>query len=103
VVTAQAKGLTKRRVINKYPVRVAMNPFASSLGLQVPEYISKSIVVSVVLGLPTLGPRLLDALKAQDMLLAGAIVLLLGLITVIGTLISDIVLMILDPRIRHAG
>jgi peptide/nickel transport system permease protein len=103
VVTAQAKGLTKARVIGKYPVRVALNPFASSIGLMVPEIISKSIIVSVVLGLPTLGPRLLDALRAQDMFLAGAIVLLLGIITVVGTLISDIVLMILDPRIRHAG
>ncbi|HZC70662.1 MAG TPA: ABC transporter permease [Jatrophihabitans sp.] len=103
VVTAQAKGLPKWRVIRKYPVRVALNPFASSIGLLVPQVVSASIIVSVVLGLPTLGPRLLDALKAQDMFLAGAIVLFLGLLTVVGTLISDIVLMVLDPRIRHAG
>lgn len=103
VVTAQAKGLTKWRLIGKYPVRVALNPFASSIGLLVPQVISSTIIVSIVLDLPTLGPRLLDALRAQDMFLAGAIVLILGVLTVVGTLISDIVLMILDPRIRHAG
>lgn len=103
LVTARAKGLSKWRAITKYPVRVAMNPFASSIGLLLPQMISGTIIVSIVLGLPTLGPRLLDALRTQDMFLAGGIVLLLGLLTVVGTLISDIVLMIIDPRIRHAG
>lgn len=102
VVTAQAKGLSKWRVIGKYPVRVAMNPFASSIGLLLPEIISGSIIVSIVLSLPTLGPRLYEALVAQDMFLAGAIVLMLGALTIVGTLISDLVLMVLDPRIRHA-
>jgi peptide/nickel transport system permease protein len=102
VITARAKGLPERRVVAKYPVRVALNPFASSLGFLFPQVVSGSIVVSIVLSLPTVGPLLLRALQAQDMFLAGAIVLLLGVMTVIGTLVSDLVLMWLDPRIRHA-
>jgi peptide/nickel transport system permease protein len=102
VITARAKGLSERRVIAKYPVRVALNPFASSIGFIFPQIVSGSIVVSIVLSLPTVGPLLLRSLQAQDMYLAGAIVLLLGVMTVIGTLISDLVLMWLDPRIRHA-
>jgi peptide/nickel transport system permease protein len=102
VITARAKGLTERRVVARYPVRVALNPFASSIGFLFPQVVSGSIVVSIVLSLPTVGPLLLRALQAQDMYLAGAIVLLLGVMTVIGTLVSDLVLMWLDPRIRHA-
>jgi peptide/nickel transport system permease protein len=102
VITARAKGLSERRMVAKYPVRVALNPFASSIGFLFPHIVSGSIVVSIVLSLPTVGPLLLRALQAQDMFLAGAIVLLLGVMTVIGTLISDLVLMWLDPRIRHA-
>jgi peptide/nickel transport system permease protein len=102
VITARAKGLAERRVVAKYPVRVALNPFASSIGFLFPQVVSGAIVVSIVLSLPTVGPLLLRALQAQDMYLAGAIVLLLGVLTVIGTLISDLVLMWLDPRIRHA-
>jgi peptide/nickel transport system permease protein len=101
VVTARAKGLSERRLVAKYPVRVALNPFASSIGFLFPQVVSGAIVVSIVLSLPTVGPLLLRALQAQDMYLAGAIVLLLGVMTVIGTLISDLVLMWLDPRIRH--
>lgn len=101
VVTARAKGVSERRVVAKYPVRVALNPFASSIGFLFPQVVSGAIVVSIVLSLPTVGPLLLRALQAQDMYLAGAIVLLLGVMTVIGTLISDLVLMWLDPRIRH--
>jgi peptide/nickel transport system permease protein len=101
VVTARAKGLSERRLVAKYPVRVALNPFASSIGFLFPHVVSGTIVVSIVLSLPTVGPLLLRALQAQDMYLAGAIVLLLGVMTVIGTLISDLVLMWLDPRIRH--
>lgn len=103
VVTAQAKGLSRWRMIIKYPTRVALNPFASTIGLQFRSVVSDTIIVSVVLGLPTLGPILLDALRAQDMFLAGAIILLLGVITIVGTLISDLILVALDPRIRHAG
>jgi peptide/nickel transport system permease protein len=102
VITARAKGLSERRLVAKYPVRVALNPFASSIGFLFPQVVSGAIVVSIVLSLPTVGPLLLRALQAQDMYLAGAIVLLLGVMTVIGTLISDLVLMWLDPRIRHA-
>ena len=100
VVTARSKGLTEARVILKYPVRLALNPFASTIGYTLPYIVSGSIIVSLVLGLPTVGPLLLKALISQDMFLAGTIVLLLGVVTVIGTLISDIVLVWIDPRIR---
>jgi peptide/nickel transport system permease protein len=100
VVTARSKGLSELRVILKYPVRLALNPFASTIGYTLPYIVSGSIIVSLVLGLPTVGPLLLRALIAQDMFLAGTIVLLLGLMTVIGTLISDIILVWVDPRIR---
>jgi peptide/nickel transport system permease protein len=100
VVTARAKGLTELKVILKYPVRVALNPFISTLGYIFPYLVSGSIIVSVVLSLPTVGPLLLKALIAQDMFLAGTIVLLLGIMTVIGTLISDILLVLIDPRIQ---
>jgi peptide/nickel transport system permease protein len=100
VVTARAKGLSEWRVIMKYPVRVALNPFASSIGYIFPHIVSGSIIVSLVLALPTVGPLLLRALVAQDMFLAGTIVLLLGVLTVIGTFVSDLLLMWIDPRIR---
>ncbi|MBV9538396.1 MAG: ABC transporter permease [Acetobacteraceae bacterium] len=103
VVTARAKGLPERRVILKYPVRAALNPFASSCAYVFPSLVSGSIIVSLVLGLPTVGPLLLQALLAQDMYLAGAIVLLLGVLTVFGTLISDLVLMWVEPRLRLTG
>lgn len=100
VVTARAKGLSEWRVIFKYPVRVALNPFVSTIGYIFPYIVSGSIIVSLVLSLPTVGPLLLKALIAQDMFLAGTIVLLLGVMTVIGTLISDLLLIWIDPRIR---
>ena len=100
VVTARSKGLPERTVVLKYPVRVALNPFASTIGYTLPYIVSGSIIVSLVLGLPTVGPLLLKALIAQDMFLAGTIVLLLGVMTVAGTLISDILLVWIDPRIR---
>ena len=100
VVTARAKGLSELRTILKYPVRVALNPFISTIGYTLPFLVSGSIIVSIVLSLPTVGPLLLKALIAQDMFLAGTIVLLLGLMTVIGTLVSDILLVWIDPRIR---
>jgi peptide/nickel transport system permease protein len=103
VVTARAKGLPERRLVRKYPVRVALNPFASSIGSYVPRIVSGSVIVSLVLNLPTLGPLLVSSLVSQDMVLAGTIILLLGVMTVVLTLVSDIVLMFLDPRIRHRG
>jgi peptide/nickel transport system permease protein len=103
VITARAKGLSEMRVIMKYPVRAALNPFASTIGYIFPFIVSGSIIVSLVLGLPTVGPLLLKALVAQDMFLAGTIVLLLGVLTVVGTFISDLLLMWIDPRIRLEG
>jgi peptide/nickel transport system permease protein len=100
VVTARARGLPERRVIMKYPVRAALNPFASTIGYLLPFVVSGSIIVSVVLSLPTVGPLLLRSLVSQDMLLGSTIILLLGILTVIGTLISDLLLMWIDPRIR---
>jgi peptide/nickel transport system permease protein len=87
----------------KYPVRVALNPFASTVGYILPYIVSGSIIVSVVLSLPTVGPLLLRALLAQDMYLAGTIIMLIGAMTVIGTLISDLILVWIDPRVRFAG
>ncbi|MEJ5197419.1 MAG: ABC transporter permease [Anaerolineae bacterium] len=100
VMTARARGLSETRVILKYPVRVALNPFISTIGYLLPYIVSGSIIVSLVLSLPTVGPLLLKALIAQDMFLAGTIILLLGVLTVIGTFISDLLLMWVDPRIR---
>lgn len=100
VMTARARGLSETRVIMKYPVRVALNPFVSTIGYLFPYVVSGSIIVSLVLSLPTVGPLLLKALIAQDMFLAGTIVLMLGVMTVIGTFVSDLLLMWIDPRIR---
>jgi peptide/nickel transport system permease protein len=101
VVTARAKGLPENRVIVKYPVRAALNPFASSIAYLFPYLVSGSVIVSIVLSLPTVGPLLVKSLIAQDMFLAGTIILLLGALTVVGTFVSDLVLMWIDPRIRH--
>lgn len=101
VVTARAKGLSEMRTVLKYPVRAALNPFASNLAYQFPQLISGGIIISIVLGLPTVGPLLVKSLVAKDMFLAGTIVLLLGVLTVIGTFISDLVLMWVEPRLRH--
>ncbi|ETX09105.1 ABC transporter permease [Candidatus Entotheonella palauensis] len=100
VVTARAKGLSEWQVIFKYPLRVALNPLISTIGYLLPLIVSGSIIVSVVMNLPTMGPLLLKALLAQDMFLAGTIVLLIGIMTVIGTFISDLLLAWVDPRIR---
>ena len=100
VITARAKGLPEWRVIMKYPVRMAMNPLVSTLGYLLPFLISGSIIVSVVLNLPTEGPLLLRALLTEDLFISASIVLVLGAMTVIGTFLSDILLGMLDPRIR---
>lgn len=99
VVTARAKGVEERTLLWKYPVRLAMNPFISTVGWLLPSIISGSTIVSVVLSLPTAGPLLLFSLTSQDMYLAGSFVLLLSSLTVIGTFVSDILLAMLDPRI----
>ena len=100
VTTARAKGLPELKLILKYPVRVALNPLISTVGYILPFLISGSVIVSVVLSLPTVGPLLLQGLLNQDMLLAGTIIMMLGLMTIIGTLLSDILLVLIDPRIR---
>ncbi len=100
VITARAKGLSEWKLIFKYPVRLALNPLVSTLGYLLPFLMSGSIIVSVVLNLPTEGPLLLRALLAEDLFVSATIVLLLGILTVIGTLLSDILLGLLDPRIR---
>lgn len=101
VEAARAKGLGETFLIWKYPVRVALNPFVSSIGNILPQLISGATIVSVVLNLPTTGPLLLRALLSQDMFLAGSFLLILSVLTVLGTLISDILLAMLDPRIRY--
>jgi peptide/nickel transport system permease protein len=101
VAAARAKGLSETKLIWKYPVRIAINPFISSVGSVLPELISGAAIVSVVLSLPTTGPLMLNALLTQDMFLAGGFLLMLTLLSLLGTLISDILLAILDPRIRQ--
>jgi peptide/nickel transport system permease protein len=101
VVTARAKGLSEFRLLMKYPVRVALNPFVSTVGWYLPVLISGATVTAIVLSLPTTGPLLVQSLMSQDMYLAGSFVLMLSTLTVIGTLVSDILLALLDPRIRY--
>ena len=103
VLTARSKGLRGWRVIVKYPVRVALNPFISGIGGVLPSLVSGSVIVSFVLSLPTLGPLLLNAIQRQDMYLAGTIILMLGALTVLGFLISDLMLVLVDPRIKFEG
>lgn len=100
VVTARAKGLPEHQVLLRYPVRIALNPFVSAIGWVLPQLISGVTITAIVLNLPTAGPLLLRALISQDMYLAGSFILLMGLLTLIGMLISDLLLAALDPRIR---
>lgn len=103
LITALARGMPLWRAILKYPVRVALNPFISTIGYILPYVVSGSVIVSLVLGLPTVGPVLYKSLVAQDLFLAGSIVLMLGILTVVGTLLSDLLLIAIDPRIRLGG
>ena len=100
VVTARAKGLDEFTLLMRYPVRMALNPFVSTIGWILPQVVSGSVIVAVVLNLPIAGPMLLQSLLSQDMYLAGAFLVLLCCLTVIGTLISDLLLALIDPRIR---
>ncbi|WP_394149606.1 ABC transporter permease [Vibrio maritimus] len=100
VITARAKGMSETKLIFKYPVRVALNPFISTIGWILPTLISGEIIVSVVMNLPTTGPMLLRSLLVQDMYLAGSIILIVSVLTIIGTLISDLLLAWVDPRVR---
>ena len=103
VVTARAKGLHPFKVLVKYPLRMALNPFIADIGNLLPQVISGSAIVSVVLSLPTTGPMMLRALQSQDMYLAGSFLMFLALLTVIGVFLSDLALVALDPRIRLEG
>ncbi|HEX2620705.1 MAG TPA: ABC transporter permease [Phototrophicaceae bacterium] len=102
VDAARAKGLSERRLLWKYPVRYALNPFISTIGWSLPGLVAGEVIVSIVLNLPTSGPVLFNALKEQDMYVAAGFILVLSSLTVIGTFISDVLLAILDPRIRLA-
>ncbi len=101
VETARAKGVPKWRLIVKYPVRLALNPFFSSIGFILPLMISGEVITAVVLNLPTTGPLLLRSLTSQDMYLAGSFILMLSTFTVVGVFISDMILAFADPRIRY--
>jgi peptide/nickel transport system permease protein len=103
VITARAKGLPERKLIFKYPVRIAINPLISTIGWMLPGIFSGETLVSIVLNIQTVGPVLLRAVMSQDMYLAGGITLILSTLTITGTLISDILLAWLDPRIRYEG
>ncbi len=103
VVTARSKGLHPFKILVKYPLRVALNPFIADIGNLLPQVISGAAIVSVVLSLPTTGPMLLSALQSQDMFLAGSFLMFLAMLTVVGTLLSDLALAALDPRIRLTG
>jgi len=101
VMTARAKGIKEGTLILRYPVRIAFNPLISTIGWMLPAIFSGEALVAIVLNLPTIGPLLLDALLNQDMYLAGSIVLILGFLTITGTIVSDILLVWVDPRIRY--
>lgn len=101
IVTARAKGLKERTVVNKYAVRVAINPLISVLALEIPKIISESALVGIVMSLPTTGPLFLRALRTQDMYLAGTFLLFMTLLLMVANLIADIVLALVDPRIAY--
>jgi peptide/nickel transport system permease protein len=101
VVTARCKGLTENTLLFKYPVRISINPIVSTIGWTLPQIVSGGTIVAIVLSLPTTGPLLFQALLTQDMYLAGSTIMILTILTVVGTLLSDVLLAWLDPRIRY--
>ncbi len=103
VVTGRSKGLTEGRLLIKYPLRMALNPFIADIGNLLPQVVSGSVIVSAVMSLPTTGPMLLNALQSQDMYLAGSFLMFLAVLTVVGMFVSDLLLAVLDPRIRLEG
>ncbi len=103
VTTGRAKGLPPFRLLLKYPLRMALNPFIADIGSLLPQVISGAAIVSVVLSLPTTGPMLLQALQSQDQYLAGSFLMALAMLTVVGMFLSDLALAALDPRIRLGG
>ncbi|HEX7567671.1 MAG TPA: ABC transporter permease [Anaerolineaceae bacterium] len=100
VITARAKGLPEWKVVTKYPLRLALNPFISGVGFTLPQLVNGSIIISVVMNLPLVGSMLLSALTAQDMYLAGSLILITSVLTIIGVFLSDLLLAWVDPRIR---
>ena len=100
VETARAKGVPPVTRVIRYPLRMALNPFVADIGNLAPQLVSGSVMISVVMSLPTIGPILLQALKSQDIFMAGFILLFVSTLTLVGMLISDILLALLDPRIR---
>ena len=100
VVTARAKGLKPWRVVLKYPVRLALNPFISGIGTLFPHLISGGAITAVILSLPTVGPLMLEAFQNEDMYVAGSMLMGLSFLGIFGTLVSDLLLLALDPRIR---
>lgn len=100
IITARAKGVSETKVVYKYALRVAANPFITGLGMQLPKLISGSVIAAIVLGLPTTGPMFLKALQVQDMYLAGTFLMFLAILLLVGNLLSDILLAVSDPRIR---
>ena len=100
VITARAKGVDETKLLFRYPVRLAINPLISTVGWLLPAIVSGEVITAIVLNLPTTGPMLLRALQFQDTYFAGSIVLFLGGLTVIGTFLSDLALVWIDPRIR---
>ncbi|MGF1608651.1 MAG: ABC transporter permease [Kiloniellales bacterium] len=103
VITGRAKGLSPAKLLLKYPLRLAINPFIADIGSLLPQIVSSAAIVSIVMSLPTTGPMLVDALRSQDMYLAGSFLMFLALLTVIGVFLSDLALAALDPRIRLEG
>jgi peptide/nickel transport system permease protein len=103
VVTARAKGMSEWALVMKYPVRMALNPLISTIGWYLPQLFSGSLIVATVMSLQNIGPLLLRALISQDMYLAGCILLIYCMLAIVGTLVSDILLALLDPRIRMEG
>ena len=103
VTTARAKGLEEGPLLRRYPLRMALNPFVADLGSLLPQVVSGSVIVSAVMSLPTTGPLLLSSLRSQDMYLAGSFLMFLAVLTVVGMMVSDLLLAVLDPRIRLTG
>jgi len=103
VITGRAKGLSELKLLLKYPLRLSLNPFIADIGSLLPQIVSGAVIVSAVMSLPTTGPMLLSALQSQDMYLAGSFLMFLALLTVVGMFVSDVLLAVLDPRIRLEG
>lgn len=101
VITARAKGVRERTLLFKYPVRVAVNPVISTIGWMLPSIFSGEVIVAIVLGLPTTGPLIFTSLVRQDMYLAGSTIMIICFLTVVGTFLSDLLLVWIDPRIRY--